>query len=114
MSARWRVRLTATAEADFAAILTWTAERFGTRQAERYEDILIGAIRSLESEATGPAARVRDDLGAGVRVLHAGRRRRARHVIVFRLREGERVISVLRILHEQMDLPSHLRDDEAG
>jgi plasmid stabilization system protein ParE len=112
VSTRWRVRLTATAEADFAAILTWTAERFGSRQEERYEDILIEAVVSLENEAGSPNARPRDDLGAGVRVLHAGRQRRARHIVVFGLREEERVISALRILHEQMDLPAHVPSDD--
>jgi len=41
---RWRVRLGAAAEVDFANILRWTADNFGSSQAETYRDTLLDAI----------------------------------------------------------------------
>jgi toxin ParE1/3/4 len=48
---RWRVRLGAAAEVDFANILKWTTENFGARQSRVYRDSLVQAIGEL---ADGP------------------------------------------------------------
>jgi toxin ParE1/3/4 len=48
---RWRVRLGAAAEVDFANILKWTTENFGARQSRVYRDILVQASGEL---ADGP------------------------------------------------------------
>ncbi len=48
---RWRIRLSATAEADYRNILRWTAQRFGEAQAVAYHDVLADAIAAL---AHGP------------------------------------------------------------
>jgi toxin ParE1/3/4 len=37
---RWRVRLGAAAELDFANILKWTIENFGVRQSRVYRDTI--------------------------------------------------------------------------
>src|SRR5256885_156350 len=44
---RWRVRLGAAAEVDFANILKWTTENFGARQSRIYRDTLVQAIREV-------------------------------------------------------------------
>jgi toxin ParE1/3/4 len=44
---RWRVRLGAAAEVDFANILKWTSENFGARQSRVYRDTLVQAIGEL-------------------------------------------------------------------
>jgi hypothetical protein len=41
---KWRVRLGAVAELDFANILKWTTENFGARQSRIYRDIAKGRI----------------------------------------------------------------------
>src|SRR5204862_3758042 len=48
---KWRVRLGAAAEVDFANILKWTTENFGARQSRVYRDTLVRAIGEL---AEGP------------------------------------------------------------
>jgi plasmid stabilization system protein ParE len=44
---KWRVRLSAAAELDFAYILKWTADNFGALQARIYRDALDQAIDEL-------------------------------------------------------------------
>ena len=44
---KWRVRLGATAELDFANIVKWTTENFGPRQSRIYRGTLVHAIREL-------------------------------------------------------------------
>ena len=111
----WPVRLSASAETDFQAIVRWTARQFGPRQAAAYAQILSAALISL-SEA-GPKAggvRKRSDIAKGLYTLHAGRGgKRARHFMMFRVTRGKgrETIDVLRILHDAMDLARHLPPD---
>ena len=51
---KWRVRLGAAAELDFANIIKWTTDNFGQRQSRVYRDVLIGAIGDL---GDGPESR---------------------------------------------------------
>ena len=98
---RWRVRLTAAAEADVRDIVLWTAKRFGAAQARAYADTLSRAIRSL---AEGPA----------IMALHVARGgRKGRHLVVYRVGAPAKppVMDVLRVLHDAMDLPRRI--DEA-
>jgi toxin ParE1/3/4 len=48
---KWRVRLGAAAELDFANILKWASENFGAPQSRAYRDTLVEAIGEL---ADGP------------------------------------------------------------
>src|SRR5262245_47327139 len=112
---RWRVRLGAVAELDFANILRWTAENFGARQAGIYRDTLLAAIRELANGPDVVGSKVRDDIIPGLRTLHVARHgRRGRHFLLFRVTEG-RIIEIGRILHDQMDLQRHVpfpRDED--
>jgi toxin ParE1/3/4 len=105
---RWRVRLGAVAELDFANILKWTTENFGSRQARIYRDTLMQAIGELANGPDVPGSRARDEIMSGLRTLHVARRgRRGRHFLLYRVVEG-RIIEIGRILHDQMDLQRHL------
>jgi toxin ParE1/3/4 len=113
----WLVHLTDPAAADFAAILNWTAEQFGTDQTPIYAEILSDAIHSLRSgpEATGAKARV--EIGKDIYTIHVARhKRRGRHFILFRARrEMERaIIEVLRILHDSMELSKHAPPNDSS
>lgn len=111
---RWRVVLGALAERDFAAIVAWTAERFGERQADVYRETLVAAMRALEQGPTTAGARARDEILVGLRSLHVARGgRRGRHFIIFRVVEGADpgAIQVVRILHDAMDLARQIRDE---
>jgi toxin ParE1/3/4 len=48
---RWRVRLGAAAELDFANILKWTTENFGERQSRAYRNTIVQAIGELADGA---------------------------------------------------------------
>ena len=114
---RWRVRLTAAAEADVRDIVLWTAKRFGAAQARAYADTLSGAIRALAERPAVPGARRREDIATGIMTLHvAGRGRKGRHLAVYRVGAPAQppVVDVLRVLHDAMDLPRHVgeRKDE--
>ena len=106
---RWRVRLAASAEADYRNILRWTAEHFGTQQAWRYAETLQSAIEELTEGPDVPGFRDRPDIGEGIRIFHVARRgRRGRHILLYRISSNTDplLIDVLRVLHDRMDLPS--------
>jgi toxin ParE1/3/4 len=108
---RWRVRLGAAAEVDFANILKWTAENFGARQSRVYRDTLVQTIGAL---ATGPdvvGSTARDEIMAGLRTLHVARGgRRGSHFLMYRAAPNS-TIEIVRILHDRMDLQRHVPSD---
>lgn len=95
------LRLRPRAVRDLEQIWTWTAERFGLAQAERY----VTAIRDTCTALASGTISGTDisDLRRGYRKVRTGR-----HLIFFRS-EGDGRIEVVRILHERMDPASHLR-----
>jgi toxin ParE1/3/4 len=108
---RWRVRLSEPAEHDYVAILQWTAEQFGRRQASVYRETLIGALIALADDPFAPDSHPREDIQPSLRSLHVARnQRRGRHLILYRL-AGQRTIDILRILHDSMDVGRHIPDD---
>lgn len=105
---RWVVRLARQADQDFFDILRWTAEKFGRRQAQIYSRTLSLAIDALKDGPNVLGAKSRDEIAPGVRILHVALQgRKGRHFIVFRV-TGDRVIDVLRLLHDSMDLTRHV------
>lgn len=107
----WTVRLSQAAQDDFAAIIDWTFEQFGEQQAIAYAATLTAAIQELH--VTGPdtpGIRARTDIRMGLLTLHVSRSgRKGRHFLMLRTpRDPARVIEVVRILHDAMDLPRHL------
>jgi toxin ParE1/3/4 len=105
----WRVRVGATASADFENILNWTIERFGTRQSAAYAEIIRAALRALIDGPHTPGAVPRPECGTDIYTLHvAGYGRHGRHLVAFRIRTDESAVEVLRILHDAMDLSRHL------
>lgn len=110
-SGGWTVRLSAAAAADFDAILLWTLEQFGSRQARAYAGRLAAAMARLEQGPAVPGARRREEIAPGLSTLHIGPR--GRHIILFRIgNERRRALDVLRILHDAMDLARHVPTDE--
>jgi len=106
----WRVRLTATAEADFQDILGWTAEKFGEAQASAYAKTLSDAIEALTDGPMVPGAKASDEIGRGLLTLHVARDgHKGRHFVLFQIGcdDEKAVIEVLRLLHDAMDLARH-------
>jgi toxin ParE1/3/4 len=105
---KWRVRLGAAAELDFANILKWTTENFGARQARRYRDTLVRAIGELANGPEVGGSKGRDEIMLGLRTLHVARHgRRGRHFLLYRVGPGG-IIEIGRILHDGMDMQRHL------
>lgn len=93
-------RLTPAAERDLEAIWIYSAQQWGVEQANRYTDCLVEAFTELaQSPTSAPAC---DHIRAGYR-----RRSVERHMIYFRITPYG--IAIVRILHERMDAPHHLR-----
>jgi toxin ParE1/3/4 len=85
--------------------------RFGADQAAKYGDLPAVALARLVRGPAIAGARHRNEIGLGLRSLHVGRR--GRHIILFREgSEPERVIDVLRILHDAMDPARHVPHKE--
>lgn len=107
----WVVRSTAAANADFSAILRWTQEKFGLAQAAAYTQTLIAAMSNLNAGPEVFGSKLRVELGGDIYTLHVARKGSAgRHFLVFRASnaKGPKVIEILRILHDSMDLKRHL------
>ena len=111
----WTVRLSAAAEADFRQILRWTADHFGSAQGRIYADTLSMALKAL---CVGPSiigVKERPEIGSNTWTLHVARSgRKGRHFIMFRITDAQdsKVIDVLRILHDSMDLERHLPQND--
>ncbi len=111
MSLAWQVRLASQAEQDLFDIILWTAENFGTKQAEHYAETISLAIEALHDGPDILESRMRDEIGMGIRTLHVARQgRKGRHFVAFSVSEGH-VINILRLLHDSMDLAIHLPED---
>jgi toxin ParE1/3/4 len=92
-------RLSPAAESDLESIWSYTNERWGTKQANRYTDKLTAAFDTLaKSPKSAPAC---DHIRAGYR-----RRSVEQHMIYFRITTYG--IAVIRILHDKMDAPRYL------
>ena len=96
------IRCDHAAEADLIDIWSYTCERWGERQADRYLQALHDALTRLANDPT--SGRDRSALRAGYRSLTI-----ERHVIFYTCTEAE--LRVRRVLHAMMDTPSHLADD---
>jgi plasmid stabilization system protein ParE len=70
---KWRVRLGAVAELDFANIIQWTTENFGVRQSRIYRDTLLRAIGELADGPEVAGSKLRDEIMPGPRTLHVAR-----------------------------------------
>ena len=112
MSLVWQVRLAGQAEQDLLDITLWTAENFGPMQAEHYAETIALAIEALHDGPEIWGAKVRDEIGIGIRTLHVARQgRKGRHFVAFSVSEGH-IINVLRLLHDSMDLAKHLPEED--
>jgi len=107
---RWQPTLTPRANEDLFEIVVWTEEHFGSAQADVYREVILAALRELKDGPQLVGVRQRDDIRPGLLSLHVARHgRHGRHLVLFRIApNGEPVIEVLRILHDQMDLVRHL------
>jgi toxin ParE1/3/4 len=87
------------ARADIKGILSYTLQSWGEDQQIKYSAMLDAALQTIQSAPT--KGRRHPKLSEVFRYHHVGR-----HYIVYRL-DGN-IIEVVRVLHDQMDLPRHV------
>ena len=109
--ALWQVRLSAAAEQDFQNIFHWTREKFGLAQARLYTVTISSALKDLRAGPEIVGVKAREDIGSHIKTRHVARKgRKGRHFLMFRSdsNQEQKVIEVLRLLHDSMDLVRHL------
>ena len=88
-------------------IWQYTASKWGEPQAHRYTRDLIAAIQGVASQPTLWRKYPRKKIEAVFFIQHA------HHYIFFR-QLGNEVIGVMTILHESMDIPTRLKEDDVS
>jgi toxin ParE1/3/4 len=115
-------RLSAVAQVDILDILAWSHEQFGEEARERYEALIVTALRDVAAQPDRPGGAERQELGANVRSWHlslsrerartqTGIVRNPRHFLIYRT-ESDTVV-VGRILHDAMELARHINPDSS-
>jgi toxin ParE1/3/4 len=94
-----RIVFSPAAEADIDEIWDYTADNWSIEQADRYVAQIRQACASLSPD--GREGRAIPQVREGYRKLAVGS-----HLAVFRLVDGN--IDVVRVLHQRMDISSHL------
>ena len=111
--------LSVEARRDLREILIWTQAKFGRDATLRYEDLIIQTLRDIVADTERPGSKDRSDLQAGVRSYHLsfsrerartslGIVRNPRHFVIYRARDNQSIIDILRILHDGHDVQRHL------
>jgi len=95
------IRLSEAARTDLIEIWSETFQKWGPEQADTYLDDINRTLNGLvDNPRMGTDC---SDLLKGARRLITGR-----HVVFYEI--GESAIFVVRVLHQSMDVPRHLRD----
>ena len=111
----FRPEFTSMALQDVAAIQDWTSAKFGELTSLRYDSLMEAALGDLLAEPTRLGVRHHPAMPQDIFVYHLrfSRRKPAaadvekpRHFFVFRLDED--ALTVLRVLHDSMDLAAHV------
>jgi len=100
-----RITKHALVDQDLVEIWLYTYNEWGEQQADIYLDELDTAIQLLAEQPL--ICRERIELKPPIRIHHHGR-----HLIVY-LAQADG-IRLVRVLHENMDIDSHLEESEAG
>lgn len=100
------VELSPLSELQILEALVFTLEKFGPKQQARYEVLIEQAIDTLRDKPH--EGRERPEIAPGAWTLHIKRRgRRARHLFLYRIHEGSRLVQVVAFIHDGSDIPSH-------
>ena len=107
-------RVLGSARRDLVEILAHSRRRFGSEPASRYEVLVLRAFAMVRDQPFAQVTRPHGLEKRGLRVLHlrnVGQTsprpvRRPRHLVVFRVKADR--ITVVRILHERMELERHI------
>lgn len=111
-----RAIVAAKARRDLFVLLATSRTQFGAAAQQRYRLLLEQAITDLAADPQRPGVAKPDGIQSDIQLYHSRHSRqrtpaahrvsRPRHVLVFRVRGSD--VEILRILHDAMDLPSHM------
>ena len=98
-----RYKISVKASEDIEAIWLYTFENWSLKQADRYVNLIFDEIEFI---ATNP--QVGKDY-SHVRKNYQCSKVKS-HLIFYRLAEKEKVVEIIRVLHERMDIENRLSD----
>jgi len=87
---------------DLEQIWQYTYLQWSEHQADKYYNLIIKKIEFIAQNAT--VGRTMDDIKEGYRYFPV-----ESHIIFYQISENNKVI-VIRILHQQMDIPNRLKE----
>lgn len=98
--------------------MLYSEDKFGAAAAERYQQLLVSAMKDVAEDPTRPGTIRRSEIPLPVSTYHLGHSRRGaadtgvsvhrpRHLLVYRIL-GDETVEIARILHDAMELPRHL------
>jgi len=109
---RWKIRYTKPAQVDLARIRTYTRLNYGIVQEQAYKQLIFAAVGKLKEGVRAPGTVLRDAY-LGLYTLHITLGTRGgRHFLLYRADEDERIVEILRILHDASDLERHITGGE--
>lgn len=98
-----RYKLSVKAAEDIESIWLYTFENWSLEQADRYVNLIFDEIEYI---ATNPDAG--KDYGH-IRKNYRSSKVKS-HLIFYRLAEKDKVVEIIRVLHERMDIENRLSD----
>lgn len=102
-----RVIFSEAAKADIRQILRRTQREFGSHQRTKYRALIEDARRRLQRHPD--LGHHREGLPEDWRLFHISQQGKpARHFFLYVRDEATPELSVLRVLHDAMDIPAHL------
>ena len=94
-----KIEKSALAEQDLIDIWLYTFREWGEAQADKYLDDMEGAFKLIAEQPL--LCREREEFTPPIRICH-----QAHHLILYKEEEGR--VFIIRVLHESMDIDSHL------
>lgn len=112
-----RFRITKPAQDDIDDILATSLDTFGEQAKQRYDQLILTAIREVVSQPTGIGRKPRPELGHDVYQYYLTssrdrvqppkmRVKQPRHYLIYRLEDDGNPIAFGRVLHDRA-LPAH-------
>lgn len=114
-------RISNAARADIVHILRLSQAQFGDQARQRYQALILAALRAIADTPYRIGSYERDELAPGLRSYHLihsrqqakqphGAVKSPRHIVFYRVASAD-VIEVVRLLHDAMEGQLHLPND---
>lgn len=106
-----QVTLSPLAQSHIDDVLYWTGKHFGEIQRRRYLAVIQFALRKLRASSSDVYLRPRAAINQNARIYHLSCiGQRASHFFVLRIM-ADGNLEIGRLLHDSMDLSTHLPED---